>query len=1085
MTPDQELENLFAEKLAEYQSKLDSGFVPLDPGGESDPELFQDDTPGLNRARQCLELLHLTREFFVDPDSDQKTTLPALQLPERIGRFELLECLGVGGFGIVYRALDPVVSREVALKTPRPEVLISPNLIARFAWEAKAAAQLDHPNIVPVYESGVIGITPYLVSRLAPGPTLAKWRSTQTTVDPLLAARILLSLAEAVAHAHERGVLHRDLSPGNVLLVPSDPQTTENGLPFIPQLTDFGLAKCLDGNQDKTRTGIVIGTLRNMAPEQIEGNKSNVTAATDIYGLGAILYELLTGQVPFQAESDAQTIRMILHDDPPSMRTSHPQIPGDLELICLKCLQKNPDRRYHSARELARDLHNFLVGDPILARPSTIPERLWKWARKKPALATLVSTAVLGLPLLLIISVWYNARFSELLANARKLEVSLRRRAYVSDMRMAQNARDHGNVGEMRKLLERHKPAPGEPDVRNFPWWFLTNRDKQSSRILTEHPGGVNAVAITPDSKVGATGGRDGIIRLWALPQGTPLREWKNPDLTVVEALSFSRDSSTLAVADESGFLTLYNIANGEQLFRIHAHSGWIADVKFSPLADQLATAGSDTLIKIWNPKTGQLIATLQGHPKTVRALAFDPIDPVLASAGEHDAVRLWDLRTMQPDSRLPEGKFRNPDPNHWPRSLVFDPNQSLLVGGCRNWLLCQWVYTTHDFGFLHEPFVEQANPRSLSWVSGHPLVVGLTNSTLRVTRRENPKDTFTTLCGHLGSILSVAHAPDESCLLSGSQDGTVRLWSRQALQDFSWKIKGHLHLRSLDGPRIGPATIAVGTVGEELVIFRISDGTPLFQCKAPPHGTFAYSESGQRLIIADNAGLTLKRIEIPSGETRWSIPLTSPLYALSLDSSGTRAALTTQQKEIQILDVESGKLGLRFELPDNPFHTCFLERDGKPPELIVTCGDGQVRFCDVMTGKITRQFHAHMTGTRSLALSPDQRFLATGGEDRKARIWNLETLAEVASFSHDDMVRQVAFLSDDLLVTSDSPLRVWSITEGVEMLAFPKICDGGGFAVSPDGHKIFAQNGAVIRLLDGTPGSAHSPESSLRINFH
>lgn len=325
-------------------------------------------------------------------------------LPEtQIGRFRLKKELGRGGFGVVFLAHDPQLQREVALKVPRVTALVNDELRQRFHQEACAAAGLDHPNIVQVYEAGESGPVCYIASAYCAGMTLAEWLRQRTEPVPFAtAAELIATLAEAVDHAHQRHVLHRDLKPGNVLIqvassqwpviseINSTPVTDQETLPnVVPKITDFGLAKMIDAPGAPTQTGSFLGTPSYMAPEQASGKTHEYSPVTDIYALGTILYELLTGRPPFRGESDLDTLHQVQCDEPLAPHKLRKRVPKDLETICLKCLQKEPHRRYTTAALLAADLHHYLAAEPIQARPVGLSGRVYRWCRRKPLVAGL------------------------------------------------------------------------------------------------------------------------------------------------------------------------------------------------------------------------------------------------------------------------------------------------------------------------------------------------------------------------------------------------------------------------------------------------------------------------------------------------------------------------------------------------------------------------------------------------------------------------------------------------------------------------------------------------------------------------
>ncbi len=272
-------------------------------------------------ARECLRLLETVWPRNLEP---------ALALPSRLGQFTILRELGRGGFGVVFLAVDSVLVRQVALKVPRPEVLITENLRRRFLREAEAASRLDHPHIVTVYEVGEEGPVFYIASAYCEGPTLADWLRQQTAPVPFRdAARLVAVLGAAVAHAHQRGILHRDLKPGNILLQQDGASATGDPdrsgvLDYIPRICDFGLAKLLNQVSQETYSGVAIGSASYMAPEQAAGRLREQGPATDVYALGVILYELLTGRPPLRGETDLETIHLVSLQDPPSPRALRP-----------------------------------------------------------------------------------------------------------------------------------------------------------------------------------------------------------------------------------------------------------------------------------------------------------------------------------------------------------------------------------------------------------------------------------------------------------------------------------------------------------------------------------------------------------------------------------------------------------------------------------------------------------------------------------------------------------------------------------------------------------------------------------------
>ena len=315
--------------------------------------------------------------------------------PPRVPGYELIGVLGRGGVGVVYKAVHLRLNRTVALKMPLAGAFATRAERQRFAREAELVAGLRHPNVVQVYDVGDLDGRPYFTMEFVEGGSLAD-AIAGTPRPARQAAELVASLADAIAAAHRGGVVHRDLKPSNVLL-------TADG---TPKVTDFGLARRLEVGSSLTKTGAAMGTPSYMAPEQVRGCASEVGPATDVYALGAILYELLTGRPPFRAESATETLYQVVHQDPVPPSRLNARVPRDLETICLKCLEKEPARRYATAAALADDLRRALNGEPIRARPVPLWEKGWKWARRRPAIAAMVAAVHLLLAALLGLGIW-------------------------------------------------------------------------------------------------------------------------------------------------------------------------------------------------------------------------------------------------------------------------------------------------------------------------------------------------------------------------------------------------------------------------------------------------------------------------------------------------------------------------------------------------------------------------------------------------------------------------------------------------------------------------------------------------------
>ncbi len=382
--------------------------------------------------------------------------------------YEILEVLGQGGMGLVSKARQIGLGRFVALKQLRPDVFVGRDGVSRFRREAEAVARLRHPNIVPIYDVGWRGDLPYFSMEYVEGGTLSQ-RLTTSSIDPRTAARLVETLSRAVQHAHDSGVVHRDLKPSNILLAPDLDH---------PKISDFGLAK-LDNDGNRTGSGAILGTPNYMAPEQAIGDSSKVGPSADIYALGAVLYEALTGHPPFQGETILEILEMVRSSDPSSPRQFRGEIPRDLETITLKCLEKDPQRRYLSARALADDLRRHLDGQPITARPVSTLERLAKWARRRPWQAISLALGVILMLGAFAGTLIHNARLRDEVARTEKeaREARTQRTRAETQYRAARTA--------IRQMLARlEDPRFSVPDRLGF-------RRKQLEDALTFYDGAI------------------------------------------------------------------------------------------------------------------------------------------------------------------------------------------------------------------------------------------------------------------------------------------------------------------------------------------------------------------------------------------------------------------------------------------------------------------------------------------------------------------------------------------------------------------------------------------------------------------
>ncbi len=729
---------------------------------------------GANEATQAMEA-------NADPASQSLAVGERMDPPLRgFGDYELLEEIARGGMGIVYKARQRSLNRMVAVKMILAGQFASKQIAQRFKAEAIAAAVLHHPNIVAVHEVGVHEGQHFFSMDFVEGQNLTQLVGNRPLL-PKQAARYLKQIAEAIHYAHQQGILHRDLKPSNVLI---DAATDQ------PRVTDFGLAKRMDGESSLTVTGQVLGSPNFMPPEQASGARGTVGRHSDVYGLGGILYFLLTARAPFQGETLEATIHQTLHAEPIAPRLLNASVPRDLETICLKCLEKEAGRRYATAHELAEELDRFLRDEPIHARPVARAERAWRWCRRKPALAaSLVAVVVLVLVVAIgspIAAFRINqARKAEQvqLRRAEANELISRQYAYDADMNVAQLAVNEGDLFRATQRLQRYRPEnkselrnlKSEIDLRGWEWHYLWNQCQGDQRhILGYHTNGATAVGVLSDGRA-FSAGRDKCVRLWNLETGQPIDVLKHPEavigaaaspdghwlVTVMEnvrainqpvllwdlseqrvaavlatnfcrpsSLVFSPDSKLLAWVDVGhGVLHLCDVATRCEIAAMPADYsfGGPLGIAFSPDSRTLA-CNEDVrgLIRLWDVASKVSLGQIEGQPDAVCALAFSPDGKLLAYAD-----RKWSACVLRLDTRQKLFSLTNRVGRF--DSVVFSPDGRTLAA-------VGWDQQIHLID----------------------VATGVQRAGLK---------------GHLRSVTSVAFTPDGQTVLSASEDGTVRVW--------------------------------------------------------------------------------------------------------------------------------------------------------------------------------------------------------------------------------------------------------------------------------------------------------------------
>jgi WD40 repeat protein/serine/threonine protein kinase len=638
MTSDIEHDD-FADRLVQLAEKMASTEYLT---ASSRAESIVADDPTLAECVGCLSLLErvrkrrLMREALRDLQSERKT-----HLPKKIGPFEIQREIGRGGSGIVLLATDTRLHRSVALKVPHPHFLVSECRQRRFLLEAEATARLDHPHIARVFESGSDGPIAYLAAEYCDGPTLASWLDSQrSSVSPRIAAAVVRDLASAAQHAHSHAIIHRDIKPGNAIVVGTK---TEQGLKVpVVKLCDFGLAKVLDAESGQTHSGDLLGTPAYMAPEQAEGKISAIDVRSDVYSLGAVLFELLTGRPPYVGETPSTILIDVLHKDVATIRSVRKDIPVDLATIVDKCLARDQKDRFATAQELFEELNRYLTGRPILARPTTMGERLLKWAVRQPAMAAASLLAALLPITLLATSVWFNSTLFE--KNREILS-----RLYVADMRSAKQAIEGARYPEARALLDKYAPSLGTPDVRTFPWSYLAAQSERKEPLAWKcHSSDVYAIDFSSDGTRLATASKDGTAAIWSYPEGKLLHRLLGHKGEVNEAI-FSPDNQSLATSGDDGTVRLWDVESGTSRLVISAHTLSATCLAFDKDGRRLASGGNDGFVRVWDVASGRQVAAPIKYGRDLMSLTTSADKSLLYVSSAEPRLECLRLDTLEP----------------------------------------------------------------------------------------------------------------------------------------------------------------------------------------------------------------------------------------------------------------------------------------------------------------------------------------------------------------------------------------------------------------------------------------------------
>lgn len=927
------------------------------------------------------------------------------------GRYELLEEVARGGVGVVFRARDPLLGRIVALKVLVAGEWASQTFVERFRNEATATAGLDHPHIVPMYEFGEVEGRHYLAMRFLEGGSLAqRLGNGSQPFEPRAAALLVSKIARAVHHGHQRGVLHRDLKPGNVLLDAS-------GEPF---LADFGLARLLTSNSTITRTVAVMGTPAYMAPEQAMGKSHEVTTAADVYGLGTLLYELLTGQPPFAGGTTAETLRQVIELEPRRPSLISPALPRDLDVVCLHALEKDPRRRYGSAEALAEELDRWLRHEPILARPATAAERAWKWARRHPTMAGLLTFSVLSLIAIAVVTSVLNLRLQHARNRADSLAEEQRRQ--LVELHVENGLRNLAQLDPFRALplflsaLRLDQGHPAEESIHRLRIGTLLSMAPRLSQSWSL-PSQSAVVAIDRQHHRLFVAGPSS-IKGWNLADGEGL----GPDLrgaTSIVSMVPGIDGRSLVTLNAAGAVQRWNLTSGE----LDGEA-----VLIPKAARQLSSCPSRGFVAV--PANGALwlVPMTNGGPPVRIPIEGEGMDVALDNDGRRAAIctRQKQVVRLNLDRLEVDGP---PIPfNNSLRFARFSPDGRKLAIVIGFWRA--WIYDA---------------------TTGKPLTGEL---------------------NHREGIHAAAFSPNSKQFATASRDTTARIWDAETGRPITPPLRHPGEVTAVEFSHDGRRMLTAGKFGD---VFRWDSATgeraeALLPQDARSRG--AWFDSSNRVVTVTDTG----RVRV------WEEPAArGAVHVWPHQAAVNRAAFSPSGDRFVTASLDGAAHAWTMESHQRAFAP--LRHQGQVPHVeysrdgsrILTCGgDSLVRLWDATTGAEIGQPMRHPAGILEATLSPDGTRLVARTYKYELYLWNAVT-AELIRKLDGAGYGQAEFASDGSRILAMAPgnrFQLWDGSNGAAIPTPPGFPRGiTSLAFSADGKGVFV----------GFPSTNGTPRIELR----